>query len=58
MNTADVEVTPQSVDYYYPLKGMTPLFSEHTIVGVESKVSDRLELTVTGYLKDLPTLYR
>ena len=58
MNTADVEVTPQSVDYYYPLKGMTPLFSEHTIIGVESKVSDRLELTVTGYLKDLPTLYR
>ncbi len=58
MNTADVEVTPQSVDYYYPLKGMTPLTSEHSILGLEGRLSDDLEVTVTGYRKELPTLYR
>lgn len=58
MNTADVELTPQSVDYYYPLKGMTPLTSEHTIIGLEGRISDGLELTVTAYRKNLPMLYR
>lgn len=57
MNTQDIEVV-QFVDYYYPLQNMDPLESEHYILGWEHRLSNNLEYSLTGYYKDLRTLYR
>jgi len=57
MNTQDVELS-QYLDYYYPLLEKEPLASTHHILGIEGRITDRLEYSVTAYYKDLTTLYR
>ncbi|MFB0517131.1 MAG: carboxypeptidase-like regulatory domain-containing protein [Candidatus Neomarinimicrobiota bacterium] len=57
MNTQDAELS-QYMDYYYPLRKMEPLTSIHHILGIEGKISDRLDYSVTAYYKDLTNLYR
>lgn len=57
MNTQDFELS-QFLEYYYPLQRIEPLMSTHSILGIEGKLSDRIEYSVTGYYKELKTLYR
>ncbi len=57
MNTQDAEIS-QYLDYYYPLRGRKPLTSIHHILGIEGRITDRLDYSVTAYYKDLINLYR
>ncbi|GAF92480.1 unnamed protein product, partial [marine sediment metagenome] len=57
MNTQDAEIS-QSLDYYYPLQGRKPLTSIHHILGIEGRITDQLDYSVTAYYKDLINLYR
>lgn len=57
MNTQDVEIS-QYLDYYYPLIDKEPLTSIHNIVGIEGKIFNDFDYSVTGYFKDLTTIYR
>ncbi|UCD39073.1 MAG: TonB-dependent receptor [Fidelibacterota bacterium] len=57
MNTQDAELS-QFLDYYYPLRRMKPLVSIHHILGLEGKLTNRVEYSITAYYKDLTNLYR
>lgn len=57
MNTQDVEIS-QYLDYYYPLIDKVPLTSIHNIIGIEGKVFGDFDYSITGYFKDLTTVYR
>jgi len=48
----------QFLEYYNALEGYDPLYSIHHIVGVEGKITDRLDYSFTAYYKDLRRLYR
>jgi len=57
MNAQDYEIS-QYLDYYYPLRHKEPLTSTHYILGFEGRVRERIDYSVTGYYKELTTLYR
>ncbi|MFC1535630.1 carboxypeptidase-like regulatory domain-containing protein [Candidatus Neomarinimicrobiota bacterium] len=57
MNTQDAELS-QFLDYYYPLRHMEPLTSIHHILGLEGRITDQLDYSVTAYYKDFTNLYR
>lgn len=57
MNTQDFEIS-QAVDYYYPLREMEPLRSVHNVLGLEGRLAEGLQYSITTYVKDLTTLYR
>lgn len=48
----------QFLDYYNSLEGQKPIFSIHHIVGIEGKLTETLNYSVTFFYKDLQTLYR
>jgi len=48
----------QFLDYYATLEGLAPLYSIHHILGVEGKISERLDYSLSAYYKDLRRLYR
>ena len=48
----------QFLDYYNSLKDLDPIYSVHHILGLEGKISERLDYSATLYYKDLLTLYR
>jgi len=57
MNSQDYELS-QFLDYYYPLGKRTPLTSIHHIAGLDGRLSEYLDYTITAYYKWMPTLYR
>ena len=48
----------QFLDYYNTLKGLDPQYSIHHILGIEGKISEKIDYSLTTYYKDLKTLYR
>lgn len=48
----------QFLEYYNSLKGFDPIFSIHHILGIEGKLSERIDYSATVYYKDLQILYR
>ncbi len=57
MNTQDFELV-QYLDYYYPLRNLAPMTSEHFIFSIESRLSKSLGGSFAAYYKDMPILYR
>ncbi|MBN2602257.1 MAG: TonB-dependent receptor [Candidatus Marinimicrobia bacterium] len=47
----------QFIEYYNTLKGYDPMHSVHHILGVEGKITERLDYSLTAYYKDLRNLY-
>ena len=48
----------QFLDYYQSLKGQDPISSVHYILGLEGRLSRKLEYSLSVYYKDLQQLYR
>lgn len=48
----------QFLDYYNSLEGLAPLYSIHHIIGIEGKVSEKIDCSLTAYYKDLKRLYQ
>ena len=47
----------QFIEYYNTLKGYDPMHSVHHILGIEGKITERLDYSLTAYYKDLRNLY-
>ena len=48
----------QTLDYFNSLKDFDPISSEQYIAGIEAYITDEIFCSMTGYFKDLKTLYK
>gem|GEM_PF-6363774 len=56
INTSNSELV-QYLEYYNTIKDAEPKEADHYIVGIENKIRENINLSITGYYKNLNVLY-